>query len=432
MFDEVFESILSRKEKNDFIYPFYEKYCISNIPALILDLFKIKYNRNSKIQGLNKNIDFRNIDKIIFFILDGFGLNQFEQHNKNTTFFKSFNKKGAVFPLTSIYPSQTTNALATLNTGLTPQEHGLFEYFIYLKKPGMIINTLLFEPVKIENKKSFKEKSFNPEILFDGKTIHNVLTENEIKSFSHMYIRDAYSPCSKIFLKGSKIIPSLKASDLIINLRKTVEQTKGPAFYFVHLGNLDTIAHQYGPKSEEYATELSQIVSLLKYNLVNKIDKKTSKETLLILTSDHGEIDVIPEKTTYINQFPHIIENLQINNRGTPILPTGSPRDLFLHVKKEKLFETQQILIKKLRKKAKILKTTNAISNNLFGIGDVGKTFSERVGNLLVLPTGNETVWFKHFKDIKFSSLGHHGGLNRDEMIVPFLSSKLNDLKSLL
>ena len=75
------------------------------------------------------------------------------------------------------------------------------------------------------------------------------------------------------------------------------------------------------------------------------------------------------------------------------------------------------------------MKTTTAINTGLFGIGDVSKTFSERVGDLLVLPNHNETVWFEHFKGIKFVSLGHHGGLNQDEMIVPFMISKLNDLK---
>ena len=132
------------------------------------------------------------------------------------------------------------------------------------------------------------------------------------------------------------MMDGLKASDLIVNLRKTLEKTTGPAYFFVHLSNLDTIAHQYGPQSEEYYTELSLISSLLKNNLVNKIDTKTSKETILLLTSDHGELDVIPEKTTYLNHFPELLKNLQYNKRGTPILPTGSPRDIFLHVKKER------------------------------------------------------------------------------------------------
>lgn len=148
-----------------------------------------------------------------------------------------------------------------------------------------------------------------------------------------------------------------------------------------------------------------------------------------MLTSDHGELDVIPEKTTYLNQFPDLIKNLQCNKRGIPILPTGSPRDIFLHVKKEKLLDTQQILTQSLEKKAKIVKADTAINDRLFGIGNIRKTFLQRVGDILVLPYDNETIWFEHFKDIKFASLGHHGGLSQNEMLVPFMLTKLSDLK---
>ena len=66
MFDEVFESIWRHKAKNDFVYPYYEKYCISNIPALILDLFDIKqHKKTSNIPGLNKSITEKNVNKII-------------------------------------------------------------------------------------------------------------------------------------------------------------------------------------------------------------------------------------------------------------------------------------------------------------------------------------------------------------------------------
>jgi hypothetical protein len=430
MFDEVYESILSQKTINNFVYPFYEKYCISNIPSLILDLFTIKQNKkSSNVHGLNKSISEKNVNKIVLFILDGFGLTQFLHYNKKNDFFQRLNKKGVVFPLTSIFPSQTTNALATLNTGLTPQEHGLFEYFLYLKKTDMIVNTLRFEPMILENQRYFREKGFNLDVLFKGKTIHHILKENGVKVFCHMYIRDAYSACSKLFCDGSKIIPSLKASDLIVTLRKTLENTKGPAYFFVHLGNLDTIAHHYGPESEEYYAELSQLTSMIKNHLVNKIDNKTSRETLLLLTSDHGEIEVIPEKTTYLNHFPELIKNLQCNMRGEPILPTGSPRDIFLHVKKEKRVDTQQFLNQNIGEKAKIMKTTTAIKNGLFGVGKVKKEFSERVGDLIILPYDNETIWFEHFKNRKFASLGHHGGLNQNEMLVPFALSILSDLK---
>ena len=431
MFDEIFETIQSQKlKKNNFLYPFYEKYCISNIPSLILNLFNIKLkNKSSRIKGFNEIIPKQNINKVILFILDGFGLTQFTKSQTQNDFFCSFNNKGVVFPLTSIFPSQTTNALATLNTGLTPQEHGLFEYLLYIKQTDMIINTLQFLPLTLENQDSFIKKGFTPDILFKRKTIHHTLKENDIQTFSHMYIRDAYSACSKQLCAGSEIIPSLKASDLVVNLRKKVEQTKGPAYFFVHLGNLDTIAHQYGPTSEEYSTELYQITSLLKKNLINKIDDKTSKETLLLLTSDHGELDIIPKKTTYLNHFPELIKNLRPNSQGIPISPTGSPRDVFLHLKEGKLLDTQTLLQKKIGKKAEIMKTSKAIKRGLFGIGDVGQSFSDRAGDLLILPYGNETIWFEHISGRKFTVLGHHGGLNQQEMLVPFMASKLFDLK---
>ena len=127
--------------------------------------------------------------------------------------------------------------------------------------------------------------------------------------------------------------------------------------------------------------------------------------------------------------FPEVLKNLQPNTQGIPISPTGSPRDIFLHLKQQKLLETQNFLEKKIGKKAKIIETSKALKEGLFGIGKVSKSFSERAGNLLILPYGNETIWFEHSKGRRFTLLGHHGGLNQNEMLVPFMASNICDLK---
>jgi hypothetical protein len=221
----------------------------------------------------------------------------------------------------------------------------------------------------------------------------------------------------------------LKSSDLIVNLRKTLEKEKGPAYFFVHLSNLDTISHEYGPKSYEYSAELSVISYLLNKELVQKIDNRTAKETLLLMTSDHGNVDILPQNTTYLNEFPEIVKTLQVGKSGKRIFPTGSARDVFLHVKEEKQTETLDLLEKKIGDKAKILETKEAIKNGLFGLGNVSTEFYDRAGNCLILPYRNETIWFEHFKDRRLSLLGHHGGLNEEEMLVPLAITKLSDLK---
>jgi hypothetical protein len=421
------DSIRKQGGDGDFVYPRYEENCISNIPGAILDWFGVKNERKLPLE-IGKGVD-GEASKVVLFVLDGFGYNQFLRYYRENKFLANLAEKGEVLPLTSVFPSQTTNALTTLNTGLTPQEHGLFECFIYLKEIGMIVNTLRFEPLGSRRRNELLERGFNPSILFKGKTIQATLGEAGVKTFVHVYISDAYSACSKILFDGSTIVPSLKSSDLIVNLRKNLEKIEGPAYFFVHLGNLDRIAHEYGPNSYEYSTELSVISYLLNKELVQKIDRKTAGETLILATADHGGVDIVPKDTTYLNWFPEVVENLQQGNCGKRILPTGSPRDVFLHVKEDKLTETQKLLTQKIGSKAQVVETKEAIKNGLFGLGEVGNEFFDRVGNLLVLPYGNETVWFEHFKGRKFSLHGHHGGLNEDEMMVPLVVTQLNNLK---
>jgi hypothetical protein len=419
------DSIRKHSSDAEFFYPYYKKNCISNIPGTILDLFDIKNQRKLP----NNNEIKYNVDKVVLLVLDGFGYNQFLRFYKSQEFLIKLAEKGDVYPITSIYPSQTTNALASLNTGLTPQEHGLFEYYLYFKEVDMIVNTLRFEPIGSYYQNGLVQKGFKLDNIFKQKTIHETLNESGIKPFTHISTSYAYSPCSQLLFKGSKIIPSLKTSDSIVNLRKNLEKESGPAYFFVHLSNLDTIAHEYGPTSYEFQAELSTISYLIQKELIQKVNPKTAKETLIMVTADHGGVNIFPEETTYLNWFPEIVQNLQNGKEGKKVKPTGSARDVFLHIKDEKLTETKNQLNQRIGSKAKIVETKEAITDGLFGLGDVGKEFFERAGNLLILPYRNETIWFEHFKNRRLTLHGHHGGLNEEEMLVPLAITRLNALK---
>jgi cold shock CspA family protein len=110
-------------------------------------------------------------------------------------------------------------------------------------------------------------------------------------------------------------------------------------------------------------------------------------------------------------------------------LPSGGPRDVFLHIQEEKLAQTKELLTKELGKKAAIIETQEVIEQGLFGIGKAAEVFCERAGNLMVLPFANQTVWFEFSQGRKLELWGHHGGLSREEMVVPFGLAKLSSLK---
>ncbi|MEJ2271682.1 MAG: alkaline phosphatase family protein, partial [Candidatus Bathyarchaeota archaeon] len=286
---------------NSFLYPLYEKNCISNIPGSILKLFDIKTERKLPFDLYSEK---SNVSKVVLFVLDGFGYNQLLQNYQKTQFLANLVENADVYPLTSVFPSQTTNALTTLNTGLTPQEHGLFEYYLYFKEVDRIISTLSFDPLGSKRRNELIDKGFDPNVLFNGNTIQKKLRKSGVRTYVHIYSGYAYSNYCRLLFDENNIVPSLKSSDLIVNLRKTLEKENGPAYFFVHLSNLDTISHEYGPQSYEFSAELSAISYLLQKELVEKIDKKSAKETMILFTSDHGEVSINPQSTTYLNEFP--------------------------------------------------------------------------------------------------------------------------------
>jgi hypothetical protein len=410
-----------------FVYPQYKTNCISNIPNAILHLLGAKGQPNSSLTSRLK-INDKKTNKVVLLVVDGLGFNQFLNHYKENQFLTSLTNAGEVFPLTSVYPSQTTNALTTLNTGLTPQEHGLFEYFIYLKEVG-IVNALRFERIGTKTKSKLIEQGYDPHLLFSGENIQQKLGKQGIPTFTHMHESNASNAITKLVFEGSTIVPAYKTSDAIVKLRKNIEKNSGSAYFFVHLETLDTISHTYGPESEEYNAELQSISCLLQKELVEKISPKSGEETLILLTADHGGVQVNIEETSYLSLDSEAILNAEVGRTRKKILPTGSPRDIFLHVKDKKLTETKEALFEKIGRKAQVLETKEAIKLGLFGLGEASQEFMQRTGNLLVLPYGKETLWFEHRSGRRINLLGQHGGLNEDEMLVPLAAVKLSDMK---
>ncbi|MDR2700571.1 MAG: alkaline phosphatase family protein [Nitrososphaerota archaeon] len=418
----------NEKNNNNFTYPQYQNNNISNIPDLLKEIFELNNKtQNTQNKYITEKTATKQNKKVVLIIMDGFGYNQFLKHHKKNPFLTKLTNRGIVQSLASVFPSQTTNALTTLNTGLTPQEHGIFEYFIYLKNIG-IINALKFERINTNTKNNLIKEGYNPNsLLLKGKTIYNTLNENGIKTFTHTNITNAFNACSKIIFQGSTITPSLKIADTIVSLRKNLEENKNnSAYFFVHLDTLDTIAHEYGPNSYQYCAELSVITYLLNKELVQKLDPKTAKDTLLLLTADHGSVNVDINRTIYLPKTSPL--HMQIGEDQKPIPPTGSPREIFLHIKNEKLDEAKQWLIRKIGDKAQIIETKEAAEMGLFGVGKASDEFLERTGNLLILPYNNETIWFENSNE-KITYLGQHGGLNKHEMLVPFSVANLRNLK---
>ncbi|MFH0864288.1 MAG: alkaline phosphatase family protein [Candidatus Gottesmanbacteria bacterium] len=410
-----------------FTYPDYKNNCFSNIPSTILSLFGISSGRPI----LPKEIyDSMQVDgkplKIILLLIDGLGFNAWQKYTQKLAGFSHINKFGNLYPITAVFPTTTAAAITTINSGLTPQEHGLFEWFVYFPEIGKIIATLPFCLPGEKEQDALIKQGYDSKILYRGATIFDRLKQSDIHSFAFFNKNYSSSCYSRLISRGSNIIPFNSQSDLVLKLTQAVKGMRTKSYFYVYWDRLDHAAHHFGPGSKEYLNELKYI-SILIDNLIKKI--KQEKNTLLIITADHGEIDINPEKTIFLNGIKGIEKYFKMNQDGQPILPFGNPRDVFFHVQPDKLKEFVRLLNERLGDKAKIFLTDEVIKKGLFGTGNPGQEFLSRVGNLLVLPYENNTVWYQYPNVPYPNFLGHHGGLSEDEILIPLglLNLSTND-----
>lgn len=414
-------------EDTTWIYPDYKARCISNISSLIFSLFGIKGEDTLSLGGLvKKDLTSR---RVILFIIDGFGYTSWERYANDYEFFDVLNKRGIVIPLTTVFPSSTAPALNTIHSGLTPQEHGLLEWYMYFEEVDEIITTLPFTPIGEEELDKALRLGADPKVLFNERTIYESLRKEGIESVAFVnekYIDGVYS---KVAFRGANKIPYKNFLDLITKLREALRETGRKTYYYVYWGDLDSIAHEEGPHTKKYLSELQRISQILKKELLERIERQITEETILLVTADHGQIRISPEDTIYLDEYQEVRENLAISRNEKPILPWGGFRDVFLQIKQEKLNIVFNVLTLILEDKAKIIRSEDALQMGLFGLGAPKEEFLKRIGNLIVIPYDNQAIWYKHFQDEKVAFHGHHGGLTKEEMLVPLAMARLSDLK---
>lgn len=401
-----------------FIRPLVDDYCFSNIPQFILDRFSGKSNSYLPLDVLG-NLP-RTYEKIVLFLVDGFGWRFFEKHKERYPFLKRFLTDGAVSKITTQFPSTTTAQITTIHTGVPTSQHGLYEWFYYEPKLDAIIAPLLFSFAgKVRGNLTLT--GINPDELYPTETFYKTLLKNKIIPSVFQHVSYVNSPYNKIIFDKASVIPYRTLPEALTNLSQILQEEKRKSYYFLYFDAIDSICHQYGPNSTQLEAEIHSFLTNMEDNFMRIIHGKL-KNCLFLMTADHGHVEVDPKKTVYLNKkFPGIKKYLKTNKKGELLIPAGSPRDMFLHIYDNHLEEAAEYLQNNLKGTAEVFKTSYLIEQGFFGSKKPAKTFMDRVGNLVILPYANETVWW--FEKDKFGMpfLGHHGGLTREEMEIPFL-----------
>lgn len=396
--------------------PLYESYCFSNINNLIEYVLGI----NEKL--ISPKDIFGNLsskyEKVILFFIDGFGWQFFEKFYDND-FLKLMIKNGVVNKFTSQFPSTTSAHTTKIHTDSTIGESGIYEWFYYEPQVDEIIAPLLFSYAGNKKRDTLKKTKIKSEKLFPSKTFYQKLKKQEIESYVFQHKEYTPSTYSNIVFKGAKVYGYKTIAEAIVNLFEKITQEKNKSYYFLYFDQIDSISHQYGPSSPYTEAQIITFLAIMKEIFLKNFFQ--FKKTLFVLTADHGQVEINPKTTIYLNQiFPKIKNWLKKNKKGRFLVPAGSCRDMFLYIKEEFLDEAEKTLQKKLKGIAEVYQTNHLIKKGLFG-KNITKKFLERIGNLVILPYKNQSVWWYQKNRFEQRYYGHHGGLTKEEIEIPMI-----------
>ena len=94
-------------------------------------------------------------------------------------------------------------------------------------------------------------------------------------------------------------------------------------YAFLYWDEIDSVGHSFGPGSAEFATASRAALDAVWEALGAGTDEVT-----VLITADHGQVDVSPERVDYLDQLWPQLPGMLTYRR-----PAGSARDVFLHVR---------------------------------------------------------------------------------------------------
>jgi predicted AlkP superfamily pyrophosphatase or phosphodiesterase len=402
-------------EPPDFIRPRYGQGCFADLPQTIRHLLTG--------QGAAGLVEGR-YQKVVLFFIDAFGWRFFAPRRERYAFLRHFDERGTVEQITAQFPSTTAAHVTCIQTGLPPVQSGVFEWQYYEPEADGIIKPLLYAMGDSPDRGSLE---IAPEKILPPGTLYQELAKAGVACHIFQPGEHFKSPYSQWTFRGAETHPYRTLPSALTNLRLLLDAVEGPAYFFLYFDGIDGVGHDHGPESPQFAAEVDALLHNADRLFLQQVAGQ-HEDALLLVTADHGMIEVDPNTTVYIDEraeFAGYERFLRRNKKGAFLAPAGSPRDMFLYIEDGLLEEAQGFFAARLAGRAEVRRVGEMVAEGYFGPGPVSEKFIARAGDLVILPYAGETVWWWGGGDYEQQFYGNHGGLTRDEMETPLLACEL-------
>jgi hypothetical protein len=353
---------------------------------------------------------------VILLLADGLGLNLFQDILQDAPAWRPWQERGTLAALTSISPSTTSAALTTLWTGLPTCGHGVTGYQTWLKEYGMVANMIDHSPAAFHGDSgSLQRAGFDPQCFLPGVTLGTHLSAHDVRVSAFQPRAIAASGLSMMHMKDVDIYPYRVQSDLWITLSALLQQQSASRTYtYVYWDSIDYLSHRFGPRDERLRLELHSFVRMLADFLAG-LQAHGRGDTLFLMAADHGHVASTPDPHLSIYSHPELMEMLVMN-------PSGDGRLPYLYQRPGCEDALRQYFETHWPGRFRLFPSHEVLASGLLGSGPVYSPVADRIGDWVAFPQGENYLWTRTKQN---DMLGRHGGLHRDEMLVPLFALPL-------
>jgi len=326
---------------------------------------------------------------VCLILIDGLGLHNLKQASAHSSFLNSQHN----LPASCYFPSTTASSLVSLATGKPPWETGFIGYQVYDRESESAMNLLSGwrseeQAIEFQNLETISEVAVKEKVQF------NVIAHSSYRN----------SGFSAATMRGATFYGIDSISDRFAKARQLLAQGSQTLTY-LYVPELDQTAHALGSKSNRWLELLEDIDSE-----VNSLSKGLAKSSGIVLTADHGVIDIEKHNHIYVDE---VIEVEDLEFVG------GDTRGLFLYLKgKTSVQEVIKKLSHSLADRCYIVTPEELAAAGYWQKGTRDLLLPE----IILLAKKDVALYHRDFaKKKSLDMIGHHGSITSAEMTIPLI-----------
>ena len=344
------------------------------------------------VLGENPTLALPPASRVVVLLIDGLGAEQLAAA-EDAPFLTAHFDAGAT--LDAGFPATTPVSLTSLGCGVPPGVHGMTGFFMRRPEDGVVLNLLRLPKDVVPNELQPRATAFERAVA-DGVSVARVgprsfdgdgLTEYGLRG-------GAYRGADSVGERVAAVERAVRAGDR--------------SLVYAYYGDLDATGHRSGCESSAWQRELTHVDSV-----AEQIAGTLPAGSLLVVTADHGMLDVAADARWDLATSPELDEGVEVL--------AGDPRAVHVHARPGAAADVLAAWTEVLGPNAWVVTREVAIDQGWFG-PTFASQFRGRVGDVVAaMRTKVAVVDSRRLPPTILSLIGLHGSLTSAEQRVPLI-----------